>query len=247
SSTTPSCATSCCSSSPRSSRRRTSRPCRGRSAGARRSPSAPRSRSSSSASSSWSRDNRGRLNAPLLERLAAGRGAAPAVVTPNSRLAQGLARELDAFQAARGVALWEAPDILPFPAFVERLYEEALYSDAGGGLPALLTAAQEEHLWREILRGSKRELLVVEQAAAQCREAWQLVHAWRIPPGAGNEDAAAFSEWAAAYRRRTAREVDAARLPDAVATWLLGLRLPRALVAYGFDILAPQTREFFDA
>ncbi|HZQ72134.1 MAG TPA: PD-(D/E)XK nuclease family protein [Burkholderiales bacterium] len=187
------------------------------------------------------------MNAPLLERLAAGRGAAPAVVTPNSRLAQGLARELDAFQAARGVALWEAPDILPFPAFVERLYEEALYSDAGGGLPALLTAAQEEHLWREILRGSKRELLVVEQAAAQCREAWQLVHAWRIPPGAGNEDAAAFSEWAAAYRRRTAREVDAARLPDAVATWLLGLRLPRALVAYGFDILAPQTREFFDA
>ncbi|HEX2565827.1 MAG TPA: hypothetical protein VHL85_03135, partial [Burkholderiales bacterium] len=183
----------------------------------------------------------------LLARLAQGRAGGTTVVTPNTRLAQGLAAEFDAFQEANGLRVWEAPDILPLGAFVERLYEEALYSQAGAHLPMLLSPAQEDLLWREVLRQSRRELLVLDRAAAQCREAWQLVHAWRIPAGAGNEDAAAFSEWAAAYRKRTAREVDRARLPDLVSDLLLGLKLPKVLEAYGFDILPPQAQELLDA
>ena len=62
--------------------------------------------------------------------------------------------------------------------------------------------AQEEHVWRQVVAGSG--LLVVDGAAARCREAWSLSHAWRIARGHGNEDARAFKDWSAHYERKTA-------------------------------------------
>jgi probable DNA repair protein len=150
--------------------------------------------------------------------------------------------EFDAHQIARERSVWEAPDILPFDAFIERLWEDALYSELGETLPLLLTPAQEQHLWEEIL--AQRELLIVPQAAAQCRDAWRLMHQWRIGAGTGNEDLQAFSDWCSAYRQRTASEVDAARLPDLMAQHLDKLKKPALLVAYGFDVMPPQTAEF---
>jgi probable DNA repair protein len=180
----------------------------------------------------------------LFSRLAEGHAAGTTVVTPNRRLAWDLQQSFDAFQIAKGLTSWEAPDILPFGAFVERLWEDALYSDLGAKLPLLLTLAQEQCLWEEILAGS--ELLAIPQAAARCREAWRLLHAWRIGAGQGNEDAKAFAEWSRAYAKRTQGEVDAARLPDLVSTFLNEIKRPRLLVAYGFDIVPPQTRELLE-
>ena len=177
----------------------------------------------------------------LFARLAEGHAARITVVTPNRRLAQTLTLELDDFQVAKGLSAWEAADILPFSAFVERLWEDALYSELGGKLPLLLTPAQEQAIWEEILRAS--DLLSIPQAAAQCRSAWRLAHAWRIPAGPGGEDAAAFQKWAKAYEARTRGEIDAARLPDLVSKIETSKR-PALLVAYAFDILPPQTREF---
>ena len=174
-------------------------------------------------------------------------GAGVTVVTPNRRLAQALEREFDDFQVAKGLRAWEAPEILPFGAFLARLYDEAFYAGRGA-LKPLLTLAQEEQVWRQVIAGSG--LLVLDGAAARCREAWALSHAWRVRiaagKNAGNEDARAFQEWAAQYERRTAGEIDAARLPD----HFLGekaLALPKAIVAYAFDIVPPQTREFLEA
>ena len=109
-------------------------------------------------------------------------GAGATVLTPNRRLAQALLREFDDFQIARGLRVWQAPDILPFGAFAGRLYEEALYSGAAQ-LQPLLAPAQEEQLWRQIVAGAG--LLAVDAAAAQCRDAWNLANAWRIRPGEG--------------------------------------------------------------
>jgi ATP-dependent helicase/nuclease subunit B len=172
------------------------------------------------------------------------------VVTPNRRLAQTLMSEFDAFQAERNLPVWEAPDILPFGAFVERLWEDALYSDleqtreqpGDKGLPLLLTSAQEQAIWEEIL--SSTNLLSIPQTAAQCREAWRLLHAWRIPAGPGGEDAQAFQQWAKKYEARTRGEVDSARLPDLLSSFLEKLKTPKLLVAYAFDIMPPQTKEF---
>ena len=150
--------------------------------------------------------------------------------------------QFDSFQVEKNLSVWEAPDILPFDAFVERLWEDALYSELGETLPLLLTPAQEQHLWEEIL--GKSELLIVSQAAAQCRDAWRVMHQWRIAAGSGNDDLQAFSKWAFVYRERTAGEVDAARLPDLMAQHLDKLKKPALLVAYGFDVMPPQTAEF---
>ena len=184
----------------------------------------------------------------LFARLAEGHAAGVTVVTPNVRLARELTAEFDALQSAKGLSSWEAPDILFLDAFLQRLWEEALVSDRGDRLPLLLSAAQEQHLWEQILERSG--LLSVPQAAAQCRDAWRKQHQWRLGEGAGNEDSAAFVAWSKEYRRRTKGDgmtasVDLARLPDVIPEYWQGVRRPRLLVAYAFDIAPPQTREFF--
>src|SRR5262249_123069 len=117
-----------------------------------------------------------------------------------------------------------------------------LYSDLGERLPLLLTPAQEQHLWERILAASG--LLIVPQAAAQCRDAWRLIHQWRIPSGPGNDDALAFAQWSAAYRKQTDGDIDPARLPDLMVPLLPQLKTPALVAAYAFDVMPPQTHEF---
>src|SRR5262245_3657227 len=179
----------------------------------------------------------------LLARLAEGHAARITVVTPNRRLSQSLMAEFDAYQGGKGLAAWEAPDILPFDAFVVRLWEEALYSDLE--LPFLLTSAQEQALWQELVKDSS--LLSIAETAAQCRDAWRLEHAWRIPAGPGGEDAQAFREWARRYEARTRGETDAARLPDVLLKFIEEIQKPLLVIAYAFDIVPPQTKDFLSA
>ena len=51
------------------------------------------------------------------------------VVTPNRRLAKVLRREFDSYQVTQGRTAWSTPDILPIAVFIERSYEEMLYSE----------------------------------------------------------------------------------------------------------------------
>ena len=180
--------------------------------------------------------------AELFARLEKGHAEQVTVVTPNKRLSQALMAEFDAHQINRNLTVWEAPDILPYGAFVERLWEDALYSDLGESLPLLLTEAQEQHLWLEVLGDAS--FLLKAETARQCREAWRLLHQWRISPGGGSDDAQAFAAWCNSYKKRTAGEIDAARLPDLMAPLLEKLKKPKLLVAYAFDVMPPQTAEF---
>src|SRR3990167_7893592 len=102
----------------------------------------------------------------LIARLAEGRAAGVTIVTPNRRLAQALAREFDERQAAQGLAAWEAADILPLGAVVERCYEDAWYAEDAAALPQLLAPAQARAIWESILEGSA--LLAPAQTAADC-------------------------------------------------------------------------------
>src|SRR5262249_8134909 len=154
----------------------------------------------------------------------------------------------DSDRVDRGLHAWEAPDILPFGSFLERLWEGALYSDAAPELPLLLAAAQEQALWEDIVASSAWGGLLLSPArtANQCRDAWRLAHAWGIEgvldKFSGNDDAPAFAEWAGEYVKRTQGRIDSARLADAVSkiAALPAVAKPRALVAYAFDILPPQ-------
>src|SRR5688572_17661448 len=117
----------------------------------------------------------------LFARLNEGHAARITVVTPNKRLSQALMAEFDQHQVDRGLSVWEAPDILPFSAFVTRLYEDGLYSDLTAELPMLLTPAQEEEIWNQVVADSG--LLAIEGTARRCRDAWNLANLWRIRPG----------------------------------------------------------------
>src|SRR5882672_6574159 len=181
----------------------------------------------------------------LFERLARGRSAGVTVVTPNRRLSRALMLEFDASQIGKALSAWEAPDILPFGAFVQRLYEDGLYADLSAELPMLLTPAQEEEVWKQVVGGSG--LLAVEGAAAKCRDAWNLANLWRIRPGAGNQDTEAFARWLTHYKKKTENDLDTPRLPHALQRFLPELKRPKLVVAYAFDILPPQTKEFLDA
>ena len=175
------------------------------------------------------------------------------LVTPNRRLALALRREYDAAQARAGCRAWPSADILPLASFVERCYEDALYSDCGGELPLLLADAQARELWEETIRASRwgGDLLDVPQTAVGAAEAWRLAHAWRITGALekfeATDDARAFAAWAREYAGRCRAEgyVDAAVLPDAIAGRLA--KKPRLLVTYAFDILPPQAADFLAA
>ena len=187
----------------------------------------------------------------LFARLAQGRAAGIAVVTPNRRLAQVLKAEFDSFQAGKGLAVWEDADILPLEAFVGRCHEDALYSEegaSGGSLPMLLSGTQSRALWEEAIRGSRWSgaLLDVPQTAARAMESWQRAQAWRIAGALekfeGTEDTRAFAEWAKSYARHLAKDgfVDLPLLFDTAFKTKTVL-----LVAYAFDIVSPQTRDLF--
>ena len=192
----------------------------------------------------------------LFERLAGGHKARITVVTPNARLAQALGSEFAAFQRSRGMQAWETADVLPFGGLVARLWEDALHSELAAAVPVPLSAPQEQALWEEAIHATRyaQALFSAAPAAAQCRAAWKLAHAWRLPldlsrfPG---EDTRAFLDWSSRYERATRerRLTDAARLPDIVAPHLAhaALRKPATLVVFGVDIVTPQMRDFVDA
>jgi probable DNA repair protein len=189
----------------------------------------------------------------LFERLARGHAERVTVLTPNRRLAQALEAEFDRAQLARGLASWEAPDILPYASFVERAYEEAMYAPGGVDLPALLTPEQERLLWEEAVGAGEWGGKVLSKAAtaALAADAWALAHDWRIESALdvwpGNEDSEAFAAWRAHYKRRTQKDrlVDAARLPGLVAGFFTEGRIaaPAALVLYAFDPLLASARQ----
>src|ERR1700741_1909007 len=145
--------------------------------------------------------------ADLFARLAEGAQAGVTVVTPNQRLAADLAREFSQHQTASGRGAWESADILPLGAFVERCYQDVLYSESSGALPQLLTDAQARELWERVIRASRwgGELLEVPQTAARAMEAWRIAQAWRIAAALekfeGTDDTRAFAEWAREYER----------------------------------------------
>ena len=195
--------------------------------------------------------------AQLYARLAQGLAAGVTVITPNLRLAQALAREFDAAQAAQGRVTWESADILPYAAFVQRCFDDLLYSEAATALPVLLTPAQELSLWEDIIRRSDAgdALLALPETAALAADAWKTAHAWSLfdslRSGQLNEDAAAFRDWCATYSLRCQRDghTDAASLSDLVAARVHGneIRRPKLLAIYGFDIRSPQQQALFDA
>lgn len=149
-------------------------------------------------------------------------------VTANARLARELRREHDFARRRTGERIWEAPDILPWEAWLRRCWREAALRDGAGG-QTLLSPWQERCCWEQVIESSRegRALVHPRAAARVAAQAWRIAHEWDIPldPAqfVGYEDAEAFLAWVAAFRRRLreGRWLTEAELPR-----YLGARLP---------------------
>lgn len=192
------------------------------------------------------------MNDPVFEALQSG----ATLVTANQRLARHLSAEYGSARRARGAQAWEAPDILPWPQWLERFWQDGFGLLEGDAPQPLLSPCQEQTLWERVIREAEADaLLQVPAAARAAREAWQLLHGWRLPLASAaeysNEDAGAFGRWAAAYRRHAGQHgyLDSATLADAVARAVARGRArgPRVLLLAGFDEFTPQQQALLDA
>jgi ATP-dependent helicase/nuclease subunit B len=176
------------------------------------------------------------------------------VVTPNRRLAAHLTSEFDRAQVAAGKTAWPSADCVSLNAFLERTWAEITRCSAGA---ALLSPHQEAVLWERAVSDSPQgaALLHPEAAARAAREAWRIQCAHHIEldryRSALDEDGQAYLHWSDQYRAllRAGNWLDTVRMPDAIiVARQAGAGLAtRALVPYGFDLIAPQHRALFDA
>ena len=177
------------------------------------------------------------------------------VVTSNRRLARALAAEFDASQIARACTAWETPQILPFGAFVAKLYDAAQHEPTLSGVRAPLTAAQEHAVWEAVVADSEIGLLSPATGASLASNAWSLAHQWdvaaRMRGYTAGADIRAFINWSDEYRRRVdaAGATDLARLPDIVREHVSAgsITVPPRIVLAGFDDTTVQQQRLFDA
>lgn len=183
-------------------------------------------------------------------------------VTPNRRLARYLRSEFAASAQRKGRRAWPTPLAIPYSAWLESLWLDAIAHEALPDHRQLLTATQSRLLWQRVVARDahlRTPLIDADGAALLAAEAWDLLHAWGAggeswrgwPRPALSEDTAAFATWAEAYAARLAqtRSLDHALLADALARaaprWLRGRRLEVLLV--GFAELSPQQSRLADA
>ncbi|MGH9665803.1 MAG: PD-(D/E)XK nuclease family protein [Bryobacteraceae bacterium] len=177
------------------------------------------------------------------------------LVTASRRLARTLRQGYNQWRRAEGDTVWPTPEILPWDAWLETLWDAHLFRAPAGDSGILLSPPQERALWRRIVeRATADDSLLDSVATAEAASSsWSLLQAWnlnwRILRDATGEDTAAFLGWAEEFERVCAagRWVDRASLPDRLMSALHGLPLPHTVFLAGFEELSPQQRRFLDA
>lgn len=184
------------------------------------------------------------------------------IVAGNRRLARSLHQEFGRSKSAEGHEAWPVPDILPWDAWLLRVWQEAVISGrTEGARRVLLTAHQEYFVWQKMLseQTSEMPLHAVNETVTRIMEAWQILHAWRIPRNAAdfdhNADTRLFWQLATLFEARCQENgwLSAADLPEILVECVrasdlrLSRGLPHELILIGFDEWTPQQLFLLDA
>ena len=180
------------------------------------------------------------------------------VVTGNRRLARALHQAFNQAKSAEGYGAWPAPDILPWDAWLQRLWQEMIVScRVEAARKVLLTAHQEYFVWQEILAGQSDDvpLQAVNETVARIMEAWQMLYAWCIPRRKAdfdhNADTRLFWQLASMFEAKCQENgwLSIAVLPGILSESMPtgNFSLPNELVLTGFDEWAPQQSSFLCA
>jgi probable DNA repair protein len=149
-------------------------------------------------------------------------------------------------------AAWLSPDVLPYGAFVERLYSDAVV--AGAVALQTLQREQELQLWRQIIERSPsgRRMLLPDSAAALAAESFRTACEHHIaldsPQMSATSETRAFSGWAAEFRRQLSAHGWScpALFTRELAACLPSLRLPPQVFVF-LAGLTPAQRRFLEA
>ncbi len=172
------------------------------------------------------------------------------VITSNTRAARNLKQAYSEQQIASGRAAWSTPEILPWSAWLHRLWGDHIFRYPSE-FTALLNSRQEHVLWERIV-GRDRGALDTAAIAAQCARAWKLMHSYGIPRDAKSferrADSAAFYRWSGLYLKECAKQgwLDDARLLGHLGKTAVEVCLGKEIVLWGFDDLSPQAQAFID-
>ena len=182
--------------------------------------------------------------------------AGATVLTANTRSARRIHAAAEERLRLRATAwptpAWLTPNVLPYGAFVEQLYSDAVV--AGAIKLHALQREQELQLWRQVIERSPsgREMLLPDSAAALAAESFRNAIEYGIAlDGAAmsaSSDTRAFSGWAAEFRRQLSAHgwICPALFTHELAACLPSLRLPQRVFVFLADF-TPAQRLFLSA
>src|SRR5437764_12232538 len=102
------------------------------------------------------------------------------IVTANRRSAHSLRIAYDRWQLECGLEAWRSPDILPWPALMNRFWTAMVVSCKE--LPTLLSPVQERALWRKVIGGDESAKQNALALSAVAMKAWSLLHEYEAEP-----------------------------------------------------------------
>ena len=169
-------------------------------------------------------------------------------VVPTRRLAHFLRARHDAACQARGLRVWQTPDVVTWPELLRRQFE--LDRAAGRTAARWLDASHSLIVWEQIVRRDveMRPVLLPSGLGAVAQRSWELLHAYRIPIRILAEDASpevqSFARWAAEFGRWLEQ---GGWLDPAQASSTVGPLATDAPVEFvGFDRLTPAQAAFVE-
>lgn len=178
------------------------------------------------------------------------------ILTPNRRLAATLLKKYNQGQQEQSQLSWHSLDILPFPRWLERLWQTASWMGSHAPLQ-LLTSQQERTLWEDIINKMPENgtLLQATGTADIAKSAWSSLKQWQVSlhdPALGlTEDGQTFLKWADAFQKISAKNdwLDSASLQPVLCQLIRAgnLPLPKSLFVIGFTELTPIQQAIFEA
>ena len=177
------------------------------------------------------------------------------LVTPTKRLGRALQQQYISFQLADQKNVWETPDILPWAAWIMRLWDDFAAQQAS--VPMLLNTQQQQWVWQQVVSESAhaKGLLQPSAAAAQAYDALKNARQWQLdifPEDLWlNKDAFAFKSWVQAYAQRCEKNkwLDASSLEAALLSISpeCAHQYAAKLCLVGFDELTPAQQSLLQA
>ncbi len=182
------------------------------------------------------------------------------VVTATNRLARALRRAYGERQQAEGRSAWASPGALSWSAWLHRQWQDVRDFHAVPGL--VLDPGQERVLWERVMTADPDSPpgLRVAGSVLAVREAWELVHQWRLDAAetaldaaetADSVDASAFRRWRRAFEAELERGgwLTRAQLPDRLIESLRSGQAPAPaeMLLAGFEEVSPQQEELLEA